>query len=132
MRRWCSSSNTNVTFLDPQVIVSSPAFPNSWRLGPRWRVGTPASGRWRKWLSTRPAFTRQRQGLTVAGLMARLRAAVGKGGGKSEADVSYDPVQDEDAPGRGRSAENAAPEYPGFTGSYSEGDSDRPGPAGAP
>jgi hypothetical protein len=68
----------------------------------------------------------------MAGMMARLRAALGIGGGKAEADVSYDPVQDEGAPGQGRSAKNAAPEYPGFTGGYSAGDSDRPGPAGAP
>jgi hypothetical protein len=70
--------------------------------------------------------------LIMAGMMARLRAALGIGGGKAEADVSYDPAQDEEAPGRGRSGKHAAPEYPGFPGGYSPGDSDRPGPAGGP
>jgi hypothetical protein len=68
----------------------------------------------------------------MAGMITRLRGALGIGGGKAEADVSYDPVQEEDAPEQGRNAKNAVREYPGFPGKFSAGDSDGPGPAGGP
>jgi hypothetical protein len=35
----------------------------------------------------------------MAGLMSRILGAIGLGGNKAEADVSYDPALDEDAAG---------------------------------
>jgi hypothetical protein len=36
---------------------------------------------------------------TMAGMMSRILAAIGIGGNKAEADVSYDPALDENAGG---------------------------------
>ncbi len=56
----------------------------------------------------------------------RLLAALGVGGRKTEADVSFDPAQQVPRRDDTATGEAAAPQFPGLPGPDATGDEDRP------
>jgi hypothetical protein len=62
----------------------------------------------------------------MAEWMDRLKAALGVGGRKTEADVSFDPAQQGPRRDDTTTGEAPAPQFPGLPGPDATGDEDKP------
>jgi hypothetical protein len=68
----------------------------------------------------------------MSGWMDRILAALGLGGRKPEADVSYDPAQRDRTSGRAPSSGSPDKQFPGLPESEPEGDDEARGAAREP